>query len=90
MHKPLKINDLVIVEWLDSHAGKGWQSKEQLDSAAQIVVCKSVGFLYHRDRICTVIVPHLSDVSEESFGFGLGDMSIPAKAILRIRRLKPI
>ena len=36
---------LVLVEWLDSHAGRGWQDFERIEEAAEPLHCRSVGWL---------------------------------------------
>jgi hypothetical protein len=80
---------LVLVEWFDSHAGNGWSDKDQLASAAQPMRCKSVGWLFSKDSVSTVIVPHCASVEKyQDLQFGRGDISIPNGSILRITVLR--
>lgn len=80
---------LVLIEWLDSHSGRGWQSLEDLKTAAEPLYCRSVGWLVLENGKCKVIAPH---VSGEKNGKTVlqysGDITIPTKAILKISVLK--
>jgi len=83
--------DLVLVEWLDAHSGRGWQTIEQLESAAEPLRCRSVGWLVRRTRECVVIASHISGAEQAEQGAtisGQGDMMIPRVAITRIRKLR--
>jgi hypothetical protein len=86
----VKINmKLVLIEWLDSHAGVGWLTKERLESAAQPLFCRSVGWLFAKTELCTVIVPHVAGINDATaIEYGRGDLSIPNKAILKMRVLQ--
>jgi hypothetical protein len=76
---------LVLIEWLDSHAGSGWLTKQQLESAAQPMFCRSVGWLFSKSDVSTVIVPHCASIGNANAPeFGRGELSIPTKAILKI------
>jgi hypothetical protein len=80
---------LVLVEWFDSHAGTGWSNKDQLDSATQPMHCKSVGWLFSKDSVSTVVVPHRAGIeNSETFQLGRGDISIPNGSILKITVLR--
>jgi hypothetical protein len=75
---------LVLIEWMDSHAGSGWLTKQELESAVQPMFVRSVGWLFSKDRVSTVIVPHCATrKGKDAVEFGRGDLSIPSKAILR-------
>jgi hypothetical protein len=50
---------LVLVEWLDSYAGKGWQTVDQIGRAAEPLYCRSVGWLITENKTCKIIVPHI-------------------------------
>lgn len=81
--------DLVLVEWLDAHAGRGWQTADQIRNAAEPLYCRSVGWLVAENADCKVIVPHISgEKSGEWLLSGSGDLTIPVKAIVRFRVLK--
>lgn len=75
---------LVMVEWVDSHSGRGWQSLEELEEVAEPLYCISVGWLIKETERCKVIVPHIS--GEENGNIilqGCGDITIPQNAILK-------
>lgn len=79
---------LVIVDWVDSHAGRGWQDIPKIEASAQPLFCRSVGWILSKTKDVIVIVPHLSS---DSIGGqtlqGAGDMIIPMKAVLKITNL---
>ncbi len=80
---------LVLIEWVDSHSGKGWQSLDELEGKAEPLFCRSVGWLVKETRDCKVIVPHIS--GEKNGGIvlqGCGDLAIPKKAILKVKLIK--
>ena len=54
------MNKLVLIEWVDSHSGRGWQSLDELKDKAEPLYCRSVGWLVKETRDCKVIVPHIS------------------------------
>ena len=79
---------LVLVEWLDSHAGDGWQSLDAIKQNAETVLCRSVGWLLSESEGCKVIVPHISgEKNEDTRPCGRGDLSIPDKAIVKMHVL---
>ena len=80
---------LVLVEWLDSHSGRGWQDMEQIEGAAQPLFCRSVGWLVAESDDCKVLVPHLAgDKDGKILAQGCGDLAIPARAILKMKVLR--
>ena len=80
---------LVLIEWMDSHAGRGWQDKEKLQAAATPLYCRSVGWVVSGNKKCKVIVPHISVDSEMGAMIqGCGDLTIPTKAIVRLTILR--
>ncbi len=81
--------NLVMIEWLDSHSGRGWQTVEQLKGASQPLYCRSVGWLVSENANCKVIVPHIAGERQNSILLqGCGDLSIPKKAILKTTTLR--
>lgn len=74
---------LVYVEWLDSF---GCSASWQKLSAGSIepMLCKSVGWLLHDGPSCKVVVPHVSEGTDE----GCGDMTIPNAAIVTLTEIK--
>lgn len=72
---------LVFIEWLDSHYRPGWTLE---DSATEPLVCKSVGWLIHDGDDAKVLAAHLSN---EKCPQRCGDMTIPSRAILKIKKI---
>ena len=80
---------LVLVEWVDSHSGRGWKDLTELDSITEALFCKSVGWLRMKTKDIITIVPHIAgEQSTELVLQGCGDMTIPRKSILKIVRLR--
>ena len=79
--------NLVIVEWVDSHAGDGWQALDSLE--AKPLHCRSVGWLVRRSETTTLLV---SSISGERNGnlrlFGRGDIAIPNRAIRKVTKVR--
>lgn len=78
---------LVLVEWLDSHSGRGWQEIERIKEASVPLRCRSVGWLVSETGGVKVIVPHLAGEKNGVLVQGCGDLSIPKKAIVKLREL---
>ena len=73
---------LVEITWNDSSSSTGWQSKPE----TALLQCWSAGYLVHRSRQAVVIALNCSsEQSANSFG---DTMTIPARCVKRIRRLK--
>lgn len=80
---------LVLIEWLDSHAGRGWQTIDRLSLAATPLYCHSVGWLLSQSDECAVLVPHFGgERNGDQMMQGCGDLVIPAKAIVKVSALK--
>ncbi len=80
---------LVLVEWVDSHSGDGWQPLDKIQDAAELVHCRSVGWLVSKRNNTTVLVSHISGEKNGNLRlFGKGDISIPNRAITRVVVLK--
>ena len=81
--------EIVLIEWVDSHSGRGWQDLEELESKAKPLYCRSVGWLIKETEHCKIIVPHISvEENGDVILQGCGDITIPAKAILKVTQLK--
>lgn len=78
---------LVLIEWLDSHRFDGWHTDKP---ATKPLRCTSVGWLVYDGKDdgkdAKTVAPHMSD---EEPAQRCGEMTIPARAILRIRELTP-
>ena len=80
---------LVLIEWLDAHSGRGWQTVEQLKNAAEPLYCRSVGWLVEERVDCKVIVPHISgERNGTTMLTGCGDLTIPSNAIVKLTVLR--
>jgi hypothetical protein len=79
---------LVLIEWLDSHSGDGWQRLGDIARATHPVLCRSVGWLVSDENGHRTIVPHISGDGVKVGQFGRGDLTIPTKAIVRMKVLK--
>lgn len=80
---------LVLIEWLDSHAGRGWQDTERIKQAAEPLYCRSVGWLIADNKDCKVLVPHLAGERHgEAALQGCGDLTIPTTAVVRLTVLR--
>ena len=55
---------LVLIEWLDSHSGRGWQDMDDLTDNCQPLHCRSVGWLVSEENECKMLVPHLAGDSQ--------------------------
>ena len=76
---------LVLVEWLDSHSGRGWQEMDLLENTAEPLHCRSVGWLLSDREDCKVLVPHIAgEKNGEIKLLGSGDITIPKKAIVKV------
>lgn len=85
----MKPPKLVLIEWLDSHSGRGWQTMEQLERAATPLYCRSVGWLLAERKDCKVIVPHIGgEKNGDAVMIGCGDLTIPTDSIIRTTVLR--
>jgi hypothetical protein len=74
---------LVLIEWEDSFGCSA--SWENIDGPAPSPLrCRSVGWLIHDTDSCKVVVPHVTEPHDSAVRQGCGDMTIPARAILRV------
>lgn len=78
---------LLLVEWLDSSSGRGWQTLDDVKkNAADPLFCRSVGWLVERNRKQITIASSLS--GEKNPGIRInasGDISIPLKCVVRVK-----
>jgi len=79
---------LVLIEWMDSHTGRGWQSLQEITNANNTITCRSVGWLVSENKTCKVIVPHISGEKDGVVPYGCGDISIPASSITKFEVLR--
>lgn len=83
--------ELVLIEWVDSHSGNGWQTLDTLEEKAEPLYCRSVGWLIAETKGCKVIVPHIGGEENGNIMLqGCGDMAIPTKAIVKVSLLKTV
>ena len=80
---------LVLVEWVDSYSGRGWRKLSELVEDCEPLLCQSVGWLASEKNGHKVIVPHLSGERNDNVAvYGSGEITIPAKAIVKMTILK--
>ena len=80
---------LVLIEWLDSHSGRGWQEMPALERAAIPLYCRSVGWLVLKKKNCMVLVPHMAgEKNGNTMLQGCGDLTIPTAAIVKMTVLR--
>lgn len=80
---------LVIVDWIDSHSGQGWQRLSDIEQSAKPLKCRSVGWLLVDGKDAKTLVPHISGGSDlRVVPFGTGELTIPTVSILRMRTLR--
>lgn len=80
---------LVLIEWLDSHSGDGWQPLNEIKKTNRPIRCQSVGWLAADVDGHKTLVPHLSGESDEDVvSYGRGDLTIPNEAILNLSVLR--
>jgi len=76
---------LVLVEWVDSHAGRGWRSETELRDGLLPLRCRSVGWLFAKTKDCLRIVPHIhAEENSPIVTQGCGDMTIPRRSVIRM------
>ena len=81
--------EIVLIEWVDSHSGRGWQTLGELEKVATPLYCRSVGWLVKETEQCKVIVPHIAGEENGDIMLqGCGDLTIPTKAIVKVKLLK--
>jgi hypothetical protein len=51
------------------------------------MTCKSVGWVIGKNRLCIVVVPHISLNTVAAEQQGCGDMTIPTASIVRIMKI---
>ena len=79
----------MLIEWIDSHSGRGWHAMEELQEAAEPLYCQSVGWLAVDNESCKVIVPHIGgERNGDVMLQGCGDLTIPTVAIKKITVLR--
>lgn len=82
---------LVLVEWVDSHSGVGWQRISEIAGNSEPVRCRSVGWLVSDTKESKTLVPHISgDVDSGIIPYGCGDLTIPAASITSIKTIKGV
>ena len=80
---------LVLIEWLDSHHGRGWRTMEELLEAAEPLYCQSVGWIIVENEACKVLAPHVGgERGGDTMLQACGDMTIPTVAILKVTTLR--
>jgi hypothetical protein len=76
--------DIVLVEWVDSRRGEGWTLIEDLRNDHSFTKCKSIGWVIAKDGSSLTLAAHIGENPDQC----CGDMTIPAKSIIRITTIK--
>lgn len=80
---------LLLVEWIDSHAGRGWRSLDEVERCCEILHCRSVGFVVKETKDCIMLAGSISGERNRDIGLcACGDITIPKRAIVRRTTLK--
>ena len=87
---------LVMVDWIDAKGCyEEWQDLEHMTRTSDKMLCQSVGFLILKNKDVVIILPHVTAIHHvtdtgrsETKRQGCGDMTIPAVAVKRIRKLR--
>jgi hypothetical protein len=80
--------DLLLIEWVDAHSGKGWQELEDMRERNGPLHCRSVGWLISQNQEYVTIAAHLSGERNENVVIcGCGDLAIPRRCIVTIKVL---
>jgi hypothetical protein len=84
----VKIGNVVCVDWEDSYGcSSKWETLDKGDMP-QTMFCRSIGWVTNKSKKCLVIVPHMAINKILEVNQGCGDMAIPVRAIVRIKRIK--
>ncbi len=78
----LKVNSLVLVEWLDSKSGGEWTDLVVGDP--EPVVCFSVGWMIHCSETSLVIISNITVNTCQGFGY----LTIPRESVKSITMLR--
>jgi len=83
----MKLPRLVLVKWLDAYGvSPDWISVE--DAKPSPLVNQSVGWLFHENDDCVVVIPHVAMSDHPRAEMQIcGDMMIPRKAVVEIIEL---
>jgi len=80
---------LVLVEWIDVHAGRGWKDLDEIEGSCEPIFCRSVGWLAAEKNGHKTIVPHLAgEKNGDTIVHGRGDLTIPARSIVKMTVLR--
>ena len=85
----MKKRRLVLIEWIDSHSGNGSRSLDDIESSAQPLHCRSVGWLIASKNGMKMLAASVS--REKNTGiklFGTCDIAIPNSALQKLTVLK--
>ena len=75
---------LLYLEWLDSHAARGWKTFEELKEDDEPLLCQTVGWLLAESKSAVVIVSSKAGGGDTgSTEVGSGCSTIPKVAITK-------
>ena len=85
----VKRRSLLLVEWIDSHSGRGWRPLDEIAEDCKPLYCRSVGWLVSNRNGMTMLAPHISGERNETIHVcGTGDIAIPNKMIQKVTVLR--
>lgn len=81
--------ELVLIEWWDTHSGRGWNPLDEIEETCKPLLVKSVGWVICEENNCVLLVPHLAGEQNDGIKvLGHGDLVIPIRSIEKTTVLK--
>ena len=77
----------MYVEWIDSNSPRGWQNLDHIKETAEILVCKSVGWLIAETEDCIVITAGLDNLDDNLCQNAQNPVTIPQCAITKYEEI---
>ena len=74
---------LVVVDWVDSFSGRGWQDMDALAGRREALVCRSSGWVVFENSDIITLASTVSN-QEPYTPTATGDITIPKGCIRRI------
>lgn len=79
---------LVLIEWVDSHSSREWKNLDDHLCCAEVLHCRSVGWLISDTKKGKMIVSSLAGEKDNVIVQGCNSMFIPARAITKVTVLR--
>lgn len=80
---------LVLIDWIDAHAGRGWRNLDDIDRGAEPLRCRSVGWLGMETDEVLLLIPNIAGEGQrvETILKGCGEVCIPKSCVRRFVEL---